>query len=492
MPVNCDHIFQTGSNPPSHYYLGRHNPAASYSAAPVGAPKTGDCTTNDVPLGTTTSGALESDVSTGSLPKFSLITPGLCDDMHSVPAGDSSCPDLIKGGDNWLSTWIPILTSGPDYTSGNLVIDVVWDEGRGGTNGTDCTFSAAVDCIVPNLVISPYTSHVLSATNYSHYSLLKTTEELLGVPLLGHAADATTSDMCGPFGICPQPGGPPTAAFSSTCSGLTCAFDASAATAPGSSVSGYAWNFGDGGTDSTEQPSHTYAAAGSYPVTLTVTNTQGQAASVTHDVSVSAAPPPSIGFVAATGTTKNAATETVTVPSAVRAGDAMLLAATGVTTSSLAAPPGWSLVGSVPNPVMTTALWSKVATATDAGSAVSVTFPSQVKGSLQLAAYSGTNSTAPVAGFRQCRHPCQRHAGGDAGADRACQWRLAGVVLDGEVVRRHGVDRADVHRCAPSRDRDGRWPDQLAVGRQRRWRSVAARAVASRAARTSRSAPRPR
>jgi PKD repeat protein len=399
MPVTCDHIFQTGANPPSQYYLGRHNPAASYSALPVGAPKSGDCTTNDVPLGTTTSGPLEHDVTAGSLPKFSLITPGLCDDMHAVPAGDSSCPDLIKGGDNWLSTWIPILTGGPDYASGNLVIDVVWDEGRGGAKGEDCTSSTAVDCIVPNLVISPYTPHVLSATNFSHYSLLKTTEELLGVPLLGHAGDASTTDMCGPFGICPQPGGPPTAAFTSTCSALSCTFAGTSSTAPGSSISDYAWTFGDGATGSTATASHGYAAAGTYPVTLTVTNAQGQMASVTHQVAVSSAPPPAIGFVAATGTTKNAATETVTVPTAVHAGDAMVLAATGATTSALSAPAGWTLVGSTPNPVMTTAVWSKVATAADPGSAVTVTFPAQVKGSVQLAAYSGTSPTAPVAGI---------------------------------------------------------------------------------------------
>ena len=32
----------------------------------------------------------------------------------------------------------------------------------------------------------------LSATNFTHYSLLRTTEEILGVPLLGNAATATS------------------------------------------------------------------------------------------------------------------------------------------------------------------------------------------------------------------------------------------------------------------------------------------------------------
>jgi PKD repeat protein len=229
--------------------------------------------------------------------------------------------------------------------------------------------------------------------------LLKTTEELLGVSLLGHAGDASTTDMCGPFGICPQPGGPSTAAFTSTCTGLSCNFDASTSTAPGSSITSYAWTFGDGSSASTATPSHSYAAVGSYPVSLTVTNAQGQTASVTHQVDVSIGAPAAIVFVAATGTTKNATTETVTVPGAVQPGNAMLLAATGVTTASLSAPAGWTLVTSTPSPVMTTSVWSKVATAADAGSVVTVTFPAQVKGSVQLSAYSGTSTTAPVAGF---------------------------------------------------------------------------------------------
>ena len=37
----------------------------------------------------------------------------------------------------------------------------------------------------------------------------------------------------------------------------------------------FEWNFGDGNTAAVQSPSHTYAAAGSYDVTLTVTNAQG-------------------------------------------------------------------------------------------------------------------------------------------------------------------------------------------------------------------------
>jgi hypothetical protein len=71
------------------------------------------------------------------------------------------------------------------------VIFIAWDEDSGPCSG--CTNR------VPLIVISPYTSHVQDGTSYSHYSLLRTTEELLGVPLLGNAVSANS--MAGRFGF---------------------------------------------------------------------------------------------------------------------------------------------------------------------------------------------------------------------------------------------------------------------------------------------------
>ena len=79
---------------------------------------------------------------------------------------------------------------------------------------------------------------------------------------------------------------PPTAAFGSSCSGLTCAFSSSSSD-PDGSISSYAWTFGDGGTSSVQNPSYTYAAGGTYLVTLTVTDNQGATSSVSHSVTVS-------------------------------------------------------------------------------------------------------------------------------------------------------------------------------------------------------------
>ena len=43
-------------------------------------------------------------------------------------------------------------------------------------------------------MISPYTHGVKDSTTYTHWSLLRTTEELLGLPLLGNAATANSMD----------------------------------------------------------------------------------------------------------------------------------------------------------------------------------------------------------------------------------------------------------------------------------------------------------
>src|SRR5207253_530084 len=51
----------------------------------------------------------------------------------------------------------------------------------------------------------------------------------------------------------------------------------------------YAWTFGEGGTDSTQNPTHAYTAAGTYTVTLKVTDSAG--VSSTSTLTVVAGPP---------------------------------------------------------------------------------------------------------------------------------------------------------------------------------------------------------
>jgi PKD repeat protein len=89
----------------------------------------------------------------------------------------------------------------------------------------------------------------------------------------------------------PAPNQPPVAAFTATPTNLSVAFDAGTSSDPDGTISSYAWNFGDSSTGSGKTANRTYAAAGTYPVTLTVTDNKGATATKTAQVTVSAAPP---------------------------------------------------------------------------------------------------------------------------------------------------------------------------------------------------------
>lgn len=87
----------------------------------------------------------------------------------------------------------------------------------------------------------------------------------------------------------------PQAAFSAppeVCNGAPVTFTESS-TAPGSSVAQWQWDFGDGNTDVAQNPTHTYAAPGTYTVTLNVKSAIGCQTvnnSATHTVVVNALP----------------------------------------------------------------------------------------------------------------------------------------------------------------------------------------------------------
>jgi PKD repeat protein len=93
----------------------------------------------------------------------------------------------------------------------------------------------------------------------------------------------------------PLPGSPPAnvdpvASFTSSCTALTCSFDASASRDSDGTITSYAWSFGDGQTGTGATVSHTYAGAGTYTVALTATDNQGATGSATKSVSVAPAP----------------------------------------------------------------------------------------------------------------------------------------------------------------------------------------------------------
>ncbi len=96
----------------------------------------------------------------------------------------------------------------------------------------------------------------------------------------------------------PPPNTPPTASFGFTVNGLTANAESTSTDVDGTIVS-YAWTYGDGGTGNTSAVVHTFGAAGTYPVTLTVTDNGGASTSITQSVTVTTPPPANVPPTAA-------------------------------------------------------------------------------------------------------------------------------------------------------------------------------------------------
>ncbi len=153
LPTNCDHSGTAGA------YAARHLPAPYFTNLT-------DCLPNDTDLA-----PLSDDLANGLPAAYNMVTPNLDNDMH-----DGS----VQQGDRWLQTWVPRMLAGKDYQAGNLTIIITFDEG-----------SAASNKLV-TVVISPTTSHIKDATPYTHASLLRTVEDMFGLPRLGAAATASS------------------------------------------------------------------------------------------------------------------------------------------------------------------------------------------------------------------------------------------------------------------------------------------------------------
>jgi surface protein len=84
----------------------------------------------------------------------------------------------------------------------------------------------------------------------------------------------------------------PSASFTYASTNLVTNFDATGSTDADGTIARYAWTFGPSGAAQSgatlSKPSYTYPAAGTYPVTLTVTDDKGATSSVTQSITVTA------------------------------------------------------------------------------------------------------------------------------------------------------------------------------------------------------------
>jgi hypothetical protein len=129
---------------------------------------------------------LARDLAANNVARYNFITPNLCDDMH-----DSCGGDPIAHGDAWLKAHVPAILNSTAYRSGGVLF-IVGDEGAKG------------DGPIPMIVLSPFAkgNHYSNTTYYTHSSLLRTVQEILGVsPLLRYAVSAP--DLSALFSVFP-------------------------------------------------------------------------------------------------------------------------------------------------------------------------------------------------------------------------------------------------------------------------------------------------
>ena len=188
----------------------------------------------------------------------------------------------------------------------------------------------------------------------------------------------------------------PTADFTVACNQLSCTFNAGGSTDPDGTVASYAWTFGDATTGTGSPVTHPYATAGTRDVTLTVTDNEGGTGTVTKSVKSTQT---GVAFVAAASSAGNRSTHAVQVPAGVQAGDTLLLfLTTNSSTSTIAAPAGWTQVQAATADGLRGVVWSRAATAGDAGTNVSVVTSAATKSDITVAAYRPTaGSTLSVA-----------------------------------------------------------------------------------------------
>ena len=150
MPVACAR-FSAGR------YAVKHNPAAYYTSI------YSTCTAHDLPLGNLFDGPFVRSLRTGDLAAFTLVVPDLCHDTHDCS---------VATGDTWLGRAIDLITTSPAYASGRTALFVTWDE-------DDSSHGNHVGLVVVAPAVPP---GITTGAAFTHASLLRTTEQLLGLP----------------------------------------------------------------------------------------------------------------------------------------------------------------------------------------------------------------------------------------------------------------------------------------------------------------------
>jgi hypothetical protein len=177
---------------PTDQYATKHDPFVYFHAILDSA----SCKQNVVPL-TRLDDALRSVDRT---PNFTFIVPNLCHDGHDRPCKNGE-PGGLESANTFLRHWVPRIIASPAYQADGVII-INFDEAlsidasaccrqpsgpnttKPGVNGPGGGRTGAV---LLSRFIKPGT---VSNVPYNHYSLLRSVEDVFGLPHLGYAGRA--------------------------------------------------------------------------------------------------------------------------------------------------------------------------------------------------------------------------------------------------------------------------------------------------------------
>ena len=202
--------------------------------------------------------------SPGGAPNANTVGATASNDSEASFSNYGPCVDILAPGVSITSAW---------YTS-NTATNTI--------SGTSMSSPHVAGAIALYLAANP------SATPSQVSSALKGNATLNTINLHSASQSGGTANRFLYVGFIGGGGGntPPVANFTFSCTGLTCSFTDTSTDGDGS-IASRSWNFGDGGTSTATNPSHTYAAGGTFNVTLTATDNGGAQGAETKPVTVS-------------------------------------------------------------------------------------------------------------------------------------------------------------------------------------------------------------
>jgi hypothetical protein len=202
VPIGTKDI--TNDAEPGDMYAARHDPFVWFHSITNFA----SCN-NVVPLS-----EMQADLSSeATTPNFVFISPNVCHDGHDQPCVDGE-PGGLVSADQWLHDWIPVILNSEAFKEDGLLF-ITTDESEGvGPNGVENATACCNEQPGPNIAmpggngpgggrvagvaisrfIKPGT---VSSVPYNHYSMLKTVEQIFGLPFLGFAGQSGLSSWAG-------------------------------------------------------------------------------------------------------------------------------------------------------------------------------------------------------------------------------------------------------------------------------------------------------